>query len=199
MREREHFVAISDSCEACLHTISSLLDSNGFTVRTFNDSRACLEAISQEKAQCDLVVTGLRLHPLAGLEFIKEIKRLRPAVPVVVLTSSGCASSAVKAYKLGVSVFIEKPVKPVDLIASVHAAMAAQSEPYAPAASLLSKTEYQIMLHLLQGKSTKEIALERHRSIRTIEDHRATIMKKLGVDNAIDLVKRVTRVAMPFE
>ena len=56
----------------------------------------------------------------------------------------------------------------------------------------LTKTEKKILDHLMQGKSNKEIAFETGRSRRTVEDHRASIMKKLGVDNIVDL----TRIAL---
>ncbi len=55
---------------------------------------------------------------------------------------------------------------------------------------LLTKTEKKILTQLLQGKTNKEIAAETNRSIRTIEDHRAHIMQKLGVHNLIDLAKK---------
>ena len=60
------------------------------------------------------------------------------------------------------------------------------------ATKVLTKTEKKILDHLMQGKSNKEIAFETGRSRRTVEDHRASIMKKLGVDNIVDL----TRIAL---
>ncbi len=56
---------------------------------------------------------------------------------------------------------------------------------------LLSPTERKVLRLVMDGKSNKEIADELKRSVRTIEDHRAHIMRKLGVDNAIELAKRV--------
>ena len=60
------------------------------------------------------------------------------------------------------------------------------------AIKVLTKTEKTILGHLMQGKSNKEIAFETGRSRRTVEDHRASIMRKLGVDNMVDL----TRIAL---
>jgi PAS domain S-box-containing protein len=53
----------------------------------------------------------------------------------------------------------------------------------------LTKTESEILDHLMQGMSNKEIAFEMGRSRRTVEDHRASIMKKLEVDNIVDLTR----------
>lgn len=60
---------------------------------------------------------------------------------------------------------------------------------------VLTKTEKDILTQLMEGKTNKEIAFQTGRSIRTIEDHRAHIMQKLGVDNLVDLTKK----AMSFD
>jgi len=59
-------------------------------------------------------------------------------------------------------------------------------------AKLLTRTEIKVLRLILDGKSNREIAELLHRSLRTIEIHRSHIMRKLGVDNLIDLVKRAT-------
>jgi PAS domain S-box-containing protein len=55
---------------------------------------------------------------------------------------------------------------------------------------VLSQTENDILKLLMQGLSNKEIALKTGRSVRTIEDHRASIMRKLKVDNIVDLTQK---------
>jgi DNA-binding NarL/FixJ family response regulator len=62
---------------------------------------------------------------------------------------------------------------------------------------LLTKTEMGILRLILDGKTNKEIARLRNRSVRTAEDQRRSIMKKLRVDNSIDLVKQVAVVRLP--
>ncbi|MFZ9024396.1 MAG: LuxR C-terminal-related transcriptional regulator, partial [Anaerohalosphaeraceae bacterium] len=57
----------------------------------------------------------------------------------------------------------------------------------------LSKTENAILNQLMQGMSNKEIAYQSGRSVRTIEDHRAHIMQKLGVDNIVDLTQKALK------
>jgi PAS domain S-box-containing protein len=58
------------------------------------------------------------------------------------------------------------------------------------ASKLLTPTEMKILKILLTGKSNKEIAYRLDRSVRTIEDHRANIMRKLDVDNIVDLTRK---------
>jgi DNA-binding CsgD family transcriptional regulator len=61
---------------------------------------------------------------------------------------------------------------------------------------VLTETEIRVLRLILDGKSTKEIARLRHRSVRTIEDQRGKIMHKLGVDNLVDLVKQTAIVRL---
>jgi PAS domain S-box-containing protein len=59
-------------------------------------------------------------------------------------------------------------------------------------AKLLTKTEKKLLRLIMQGKSNKRIGFELERSIRTVEDHRANIMQKLGVDNIVELTQKAT-------
>jgi len=60
----------------------------------------------------------------------------------------------------------------------------------------LTKTEIKVLKSIVRGMSNKEIAHLFHRSIRTIENHRAHIMKKLGVDSSVELVKRAVKMKL---
>jgi PAS domain S-box-containing protein len=64
------------------------------------------------------------------------------------------------------------------------------------ASQLLTKTEMRILRLIIKGKSNKEIAKLFHRSIRTIENHRSHLMKKLGVDNSIELVTQSIKMGI---
>lgn len=55
--------------------------------------------------------------------------------------------------------------------------------------SIISKQEKSILAHLIHGRNSREIAEELTLSVRTVDNHRARMMKKLGVKNAVELVK----------
>jgi len=63
-------------------------------------------------------------------------------------------------------------------------------------AKLLTRTEMKVLRFMLDGKSNKEIANELHRSVRTVEVHRSHVMRKLGVDNLVELVKRAAAMGL---
>ncbi len=192
-------IFVVESYEGCRVGIEAVLANAEYRISTFDNSQACLELLQAPETKCDLIIMGLRLCPVGGLEFIRKIRMINPCVPLIVLTSSGNATVAIQALRLGVSDFMEKPVTADCLISSVQKALAEGHSQHLPLKSLLTKTEYEILMHILDGQSTKQIATKRHRSIRTVEDQRSAIMQKLEVDNLIDLVKRSAFVVMPDE
>lgn len=64
------------------------------------------------------------------------------------------------------------------------------------ASRALSKAEMRVLCLLLEGRTNKEIARMLCRSIRTIEDHRSHVMRKLGVNNPVDMVKKAAAMGL---
>jgi DNA-binding CsgD family transcriptional regulator len=86
--------------------------------------------------------------------------------------------------------FIEKPLETETFLRKVKSLMKRNPVLDFMKDKPLTKNEVRILRLVIEGKSSKEISGLFHRSIRTIEVHRASIMHKLGVDNLVDLVKR---------
>ena len=99
--------------------------------------------------------------------------------------------------RVGASEFIEKPLRRDKLLSAVRSALkqALAADP-PEAAPKLTGAEMQVLNLVLEGKSNKEIAVELHRSIRTVEDHRGHIMHKWGIDNLIDLIKKAASTGL---
>jgi DNA-binding NarL/FixJ family response regulator len=104
---------------------------------------------------------------------------------------------AIKVLKAGASDFIEKPFKRKSFLSAVEFILKGHTRHHPPVNKVLTKTEMGILRLILDGKSNKEIARLRNRSVRTAEDQRRSIMHKLGVDNSVDLVKQVAVVRLP--
>jgi DNA-binding NtrC family response regulator len=71
----------------------------------------------------DLVLTDIRMPEIGGMRILRDIKRARPAVPVVIFTGYATVASAVQAMKLGAADYIEKPFTPDLLLATVQKAL----------------------------------------------------------------------------
>jgi len=169
-----------------------LLQRRGWRVRTFLNAIDCLEALHNE--DCDLLIIDVNLPRMDGMELLRHVKRLRPSLPVLMVTGYGEIPLAVEAIKDGAADFIEKPLERTAFLQAVELALGTGTDPLT--GKMLTKVEKRVLGFILEGKTNREIADTLHRSIRTIEDHRARIMRKLGVDNVVDLVKKAISIGV---
>jgi two-component system, chemotaxis family, CheB/CheR fusion protein len=120
------------------------------------------------------------------------LKRLRDAghnLPAIMITGTSDVSIAVQAMKAGASDFIEKPVNRAELLESARRALeqsrdlsglVAWRRTAARTDANLTNREREVMRRVLMGNSNKNIAADLHLSQRTIENHRASVMRKTG-------------------
>ncbi len=174
--------------------VSRTLEQVGLKVSCFARATECLEQLCCRK--CDLLITDVKMPEMDGIELLTEVKRIIPSLPVIVITAYGDVPMAVEAIKAGALNFIEKPLDRQSFLSAVEAVLKRNALIHQIVGDVLTKTEMIILRLILDGKSTKEIAGLRHRSVRTIEDHRSRIMRKLGVDNLVDLVKQTAVVRL---
>ena len=170
------------------------LERLGYNVTCFPDANECLENL--QKQNCDLLITDVKMPGMDGIELVQKTKRLKPWLPVLVVTGYGDIPMAIRAVKAGALDFIEKPLKSKTLADIIKATLKQNSFESLLKGKSLTKTEIIILRMILQGKTNREIANTLHRSIRTVEDHRLHIMRKLNVENVVDLVKRAAAMGI---
>ena len=194
---RKHVFLVDDEPDTC-QIVSQILGDLGLRVTCFSSGRDCLKQLRAEP--CNLLITDLKMSDMDGLELLGKAKRMLPLLPVLVMTAYSDVPTAVECLHMGASEFIEKPVEIGELRSTVTSLLAREYRPNLPQPQPqpLTKTESKILAMILDGKGNKEIAHAMSRSLRTIEDHRSHIMKKLGVDNMIDLVKHFAVVRIPL-
>lgn len=174
--------------------VSRTLEQAGLKVSCFANATECLKQLRCRT--CDLLITDVKMPEMDGIELLTEVKHIIPSLPVLVITGYGDIPMAVKALKVGASEFIEKPLDRQSFLSAVESVLERNALIHRMVGDVLTKTEMIVLRLILDGKSTKEIARLRHRSVRTIEDHRSRIMRKLGVDNLVDLVKQTAVVRL---
>jgi two-component system response regulator FixJ len=139
-----------------------------------------------------LVKAGFEVSCFA--KAIDCLEQLRTDRCDLLVTGYGDVPTAVRAMKAGAADFIEKPLEREALLSAVQLALK-QAVPADPLLrKSLTRVEMEVLYLILEGKTNKEAANLLHRSVSTIEVHRKHIMRKLGVDNVVDLVK--TAIAM---
>ena len=175
--------------------VSKTLESLNYRVTCFSSGAACLRWLRSNP--CDLLITDVKMSGMDGLELLNKAKRMIPSLPVLIVTGYGDIPMAVTALQAGASNFIEKPLNMQSLKSAVASLLESEGKPHPRTTAALTKTELKVLKLILEGKSNSEMAKLLSRSHRTIEDHRANILRKLGVDNLVDLVKRVGIVRLP--
>ncbi len=168
--------------------VGETLEQLGSKVSCFASASDCLEQLEIQK--CDLLITDIKMPGMNGIELLTEAKRLAPWLPVLIVTGYGDIPTAVTAVKAGAVDFIEKPLETETFLRKIKSLMKRNPVLDFMKDKPLTKSEVRILRLVIGGKSSKEISNILHRSVRTIEVHRARIMHKLGVDNLVDLVKR---------
>ena len=168
--------------------VGETLEQLGSKISCFANAPECLEQLVIQR--CDLLITDMKMPGMNGIELLMEAKRIAPWLPVLVVTGYGDIPTAVNAVKAGAVDFIEKPLETETFLRKVKSLMRRNAVLDFMKNKPLTRTEAKILRLVIQGKSSKEIANLLHRSVRTIEVHRARVMHKLGVDNLVDLIKR---------
>lgn len=189
-------VAIIDDDMAVLDSLGLLLKSHDFDTALFASPREFLDSGSPQKVSC--VVSDVRMPEMNGLELQRAIAEKAPALPVILITGHGDIAMAVTALKGGAADFIEKPFSDERIIASIEtsskAALRRQADTdaeieFAARVRELPPRQRQVMDLVIEGFSSKEIAIRLGLSPRTVENYRAWIMERTGAPNLAALVR----------
>jgi two-component system, NarL family, invasion response regulator UvrY len=149
--------------------------------------------------ECDLALLDLAMPGRDGLETLKELKREKPKLPVLILSIYPEEQYAVRALKAGASGYLTKESAPEELIAAIRkvsqggryisSSLAEKLAHYLEAANerpvheSLSDREYQVMLMIASGKTVKKIAEEMCLSAKTVSTYRVRALQKMGMKN----------------
>jgi FixJ family two-component response regulator len=169
--------------------VSETLKELDVKVSSFACAADCLQQLNP--ILCDLLITDVKMPGMDGIELLAEIKRIAPWLPVLLITGYGDIPMAVRAIKAGAVDFIEKPLDKESFLNKVKSILHKShlDDPYIIRRPL-TKTETVVLKLINRGNTNREIAHLLQRSVRTIEVHRSNIMRKFGVDNLADLLKR---------
>jgi len=189
-------VHVIDDDPALLDSVGLLLRTEGYAVKTYSSAEDFLEAIGPGDAGC--IVTDVRMAGMSGLELLAKLKERGAFPPVIVITAHGDIPLAVQAMKQGAVDLLEKPFHADALLKAVGEAFSRgkkeQESEEAAQQNLarlygLSAREKEVLEGLLRGQPNKIIAFELGISQRTVEIHRANLMKKTGAASLAELVR----------
>ena len=176
--------------------IRVLLTDAGYRVKTYASAQAFLNSVRAEDKGC--LIADIRMPGMNGLEMLARLAAADSKMPAIVITGHGDIAMAVQTMRAGVVDFIEKPVSPEALLAALDRAFRLAESPAERSArradanmriASLTKRDREVMDLVVAGEANKVIAARLGISQRTVETHRATVMKKLKARSFADLVR----------
>lgn len=174
-----------------------------------SSSNECFQLLSQESGY-DVVLMDLKMPGIDGISATRLIKEKYPQIKVLILTNYDDEDFVLESIKVGASGFVLKDVRKGDLIQIIRSVvqgrsfidpgvthkifdqlkrtfiLSAEGERLRP---FLSERELQVLQHLVEGKSNKEIADTIYVSLDTVKAHLKSIYKKLGVHSRAQAAK----------
>lgn len=176
---------------------------HGVTVLEVPDSVTALESITRDAP--DLVLLDLDMPGRGGLDVLTETRRLRPDVPVLILSAYREEEFAVRAFRLGAAGYLNKQAAAEELVVAVRkvlsggryvssalaerlAGLLGSDLEQAPH-ELLSPRELEVLRLVAGGRTARDIAVTLHLSEKTIATYRARIATKLGVSTNVELAR----------
>jgi DNA-binding NarL/FixJ family response regulator len=165
------------------------------------EAATAAQAVSKARAlQPDLVLLDLLLPGTSGHEAIPELAKVSPRSRVLVVSSQAAPSSVRQALSAGAAGYVPKRASDQELVAAIRQVAAGDGyvDPdlgaklvvpdRSAALEPLSERERDILQLLALGYTNQEIGKKRYISVRTVDTHRAHIMRKLGLETRAELV-----------
>jgi two-component system response regulator NreC len=165
-----------------------------------------------ERLRPDVLILDLMMPGLSGLEVLRVLRQRAPRTRVVVLSMYSATAFVAEALKNGATAYVLKGSTEADLVRAVREAAEgkrflgspiteiaigayneqAQAGPIDPHETLTTR-EREVLQLVAEGNTSPEIAARLHISPRTVENHRANLMRKLGLQNQSELVRHAVR------
>ena len=206
-------ILIADDHAVVRRGLKQLLADEFATLAAY-EARNAEEALSlaRQHEDWDLVVLDISMPDRTGLEVLKEIKQLRPHVPVLILTTHAEEQYALRVLKAGAAGYMTKESSPEHLIEAVRIVVGGEryisstlTDFLADSLTVdiekrphenLSDREYQVLRLIASGKAVSRIAAELSLSVKTVSTYRTRVLEKLDLHTNAELANYALRNAL---
>ena len=169
------------------------------------DGDEVLERVAEQ--DYDVVLLDISMPGKSALDVLKELRRGKPEMPVLILSIHPEEQYAVRFLRAGAAGYIQKEAAPDELVTAVRKvsqgrkyvspalaetlAAALETDIGKPRHETLSDREYQVMCMIGQGKTVTEIAKELSLNVRTVSTYRSRVLKKMNMKTSAQLTRYV--------
>jgi two-component system, LuxR family, response regulator FixJ len=191
-------VHVVDDDEAVRDSIAMLLDTEGIANRAYASAEEFLTKHADDHAVPGCLVLDIRMPGMTGLELQEQLGARHAQLPIIFITGHGDIPMAVEAMRRGAVDFIRKPFNDQDLLDRIREAFDLSVADRGHRATLdaartghasLSPREREVFERVASGQANKVVAIELGISERTVEIHRAQVMRKMGARTLAQLVR----------
>lgn len=191
-------IYVVDDDQAMVESLLWIIESVGLKVKTYTRAQDFLN--EYDPAQHGCILLDVRMPGISGPELQLKLNEHGAALPIIFISGHGDVPLAVRVMKAGAVDFLTKPFNDQVLLESINKALRLdrihreklQENAKAEAKfALLSPREVQVLQGIVAGKQNKVISAELEISLKTVEAHRASVMKKMSVKSVPELVRLV--------
>src|ERR1700704_2685774 len=203
MPESDATVLVIDDDSDLRDSLERLLKSVRLEARLFASVSDFLKSERPNGPTC--LVLDVRLPGPSGVDFQRELSAANAPIPIVFITGHGDIPMTVQAMKRGAIEFLSKPFNDQDLIDAVQLGLTrdrvrreAEKDLSALKARFekLSAREHEIMIHVLQGRLSKQIANDMGIAEPTVKVHRSNLMRKMNVHSLPELARMADKLKL---
>jgi len=189
-------VHVVDDDAAICRSLKWLIESIGLPVRTYSSADEFLAALDPAQPGC--LVLDIRMPGMNGLELQQHLLKNNIQIPIIIITGHGDVQMSVQAMKAGAVDFLQKPFSDQTLLDLIQESLRKDAASRAARAKHLdiarhfqrmTPREREVLVLVVSGSSTAEIARRLGVSQKTIEVHRANIMAKSNAGSLAELVR----------
>ena len=206
MPEADPAVLVIDDDPELRSSIGRLLRSVGLDARLFVSVPDFLKSERPIGPSC--LVLDVRLPGPSGLDFQRELVESDVQIPIIFITGHGDIPMSVQAMKRGAIEFLTKPFRDQDLIDAIQLALArdrAEREHEKALCALrarfesLTPREREIMIHVVQGRLSKQIAHDIGITEPTVKVHRSNLKRKMNTSSLAELGRMANQLKLSPE
>lgn len=194
-------VFIVDDDFAVRDSLGLLMQAAGLAAEEYPAAMDFLRAVPDDRPGC--LILDVRMPEVDGLELQRQLAVRGSRMPIIILTGHGDVPMAVQALRAGAFNFLQKPFDSQQLLQSVREAIELDARMRASGVSheairkrlaVLTPRETQVLELIVGGLHTKAIAAKLGSSFNTVQNQRASILKKMSAESVADLVRMVMMV-----